>query len=131
VKWRFKVLQKVLQSATQGATFFSARNLFHRKQRGLILVFRRFRLTAARFRWLAEMRSLLGMSRFPRRKFKRHFPHVIHDQEGRERFSGFGNEFVQQIRAPISEKFCRLGAIDWLLQNLFVNLEFARALVGL
>jgi len=49
------------------------------------------------------MKSLFSMGGFTRRKFKSHFPHVIHYEEGRKRLARFGNKFVQQIGAPVGD----------------------------
>ena len=71
------------------------------------------------------------MSRFARREFKRHFPHVIHDEERRKWLARFGNKFVQEIRFIVGKDLLRLGRFDRLLQDLFADLEFARLFVRL
>src|SRR5436190_11334565 len=55
----------------------------------------------------------------------------IHDQPGRKRAAGLGNEFLQQIRLALGQQLGHLLAFDGPLQNGFARLEFARLFVRL
>ena len=71
-------------------------------------------------------RSLHVFLAFARGKFKRDLALVIHDEIGRKRLPGLGNELVDQIGLARGQQLLRLRRLNRLLQNLPADLEFAR-----
>src|SRR5512140_984200 len=60
-----------------------------------------------------------------RREVEGNLAQVVHNEVGREWAAGFGDEAFEQAGAVLRQQLFRLSAIDRLLQDDLVDLEFA------